>query len=296
MPISNGIWTKDDELKFFEDSLKLVSKEKLFYYTNTGRYLAYWPKNYNGRKSTLQSRNGRIGDYTEKWCCDVLNQIAYELNAYAVNNVICEKVGLSSDSPADIAICKTDNVLQKPEDILAIFEVKMSIVWNWEYIEDGTNMRLECVGDYRSHSGNPGLLRSDTMLKAIGKSVGIRTASIYSSNIPIVILGNTPISNSYEKKVDNLKRYGIIQGFWSLNPRPLDDDSEFLKSTRNEGFITFSSLSELKNNILGLLNDNHEFFACWKAKNELGRMIDVANRENTYELKAEKFLELLKSV
>lgn len=46
-------------------------------------------------------------------------------------------------------------------------------------------MRLECVGDYRSHSGNPGLLRSDTMLKAIGKSVGIRTASIYSSNIPI---------------------------------------------------------------------------------------------------------------
>lgn len=44
MPISNGIWTKDDELKFFEDSLKLVSIEKLFYYTNACRYLAYWPK------------------------------------------------------------------------------------------------------------------------------------------------------------------------------------------------------------------------------------------------------------
>ena len=47
----------------------------------------------------------------------------------------------------------------------------MSIVWNWEYkVGDSEIIILKCIGNYKTHQGNPGLLRSDSMLKAIGKS------------------------------------------------------------------------------------------------------------------------------
>ena len=33
----------------------------------------------------------------------------------------------------DVAIVKSSHRIQKPENILLIVEVKMSIVWNWEF-------------------------------------------------------------------------------------------------------------------------------------------------------------------
>ena len=72
---------------------------------------------------------------------------------------------------------------------------KTSIAWNWDYYP--LTNELKCIGDYTTHKGNPGLLRSDTMLKAIGKSINVRVSSFKSSKIPIVILGNTPITRSY---------------------------------------------------------------------------------------------------
>jgi len=49
---------------------------------------------------------------------------------------------------------------------------------------------------------NPGLLRSDSMLKGIGKSINIRVSSFQAATIPIIVMGNTPITNSYYPKVD----------------------------------------------------------------------------------------------
>ncbi|MEM0493501.1 MAG: hypothetical protein QXS02_06090 [Candidatus Thermoplasmatota archaeon] len=46
-------------------------------------------------------------------------------------------------------------------------------------------------------------------------------------------------------------------------------------------------------NIL-LLKEEVMFFAGMRSKDELGKFIEIANKENTYEKKAEKFLNLMK--
>lgn len=290
----NLLWTKEREIDFFTKSLEVSSPEQLFYTTRDGKYYAYWPKKYKGPKTTLQSRNAFIGAYTEKWAQSLLKNVAKDLGAYAVRKVVCEELELTKGSPADVAICKKDSVFQEPEDIVALFEVKMSVVWNWELIKENSKNKLNCLGDYKTHQGNPGLLRSDSMLKAIGKSISVRISSIESAKIPIIILGNTPIMKSYYTKVDNLRNYGIIQGFWSLNPAPLDNNGENIKNTPGNGFVRFDSFSNFNNNLLELLEEERNFFAGMKTKKELGKVIEVANKEETYEKKAEKFLNLVR--
>jgi hypothetical protein len=178
----------------------------------------------------------------------------------------------------------------KSLDIAAIFEVKMSVVWNWEL----RNNKLICLGDFKTHKGNPGLLRSDSMLKAIGKSINIRVSSHSASKIPIIILGNTPITQSYISKVDHLYHAGIIQGFWSVNPNPLDINSDNLKQTPDSGFIRMDSYDELRKNLNSLLLKKGEFFSSMKSRKELGKIIEIANREPDFESKAEKFLSLIR--
>jgi len=286
------LWNKDQEKDFFIKSLEFATPEQLFYITKNKKYLAYWPKNYDGAKTTLQSRNSLIGSYTEKWATDLFGEIAKMVGGHAVQGVIAEEIGLSNQSPADVAICKTKNLVQKPENILMIIEVKMSVVWNWEF--NPATKGLVCIGDYKTHQGNPGLLRSDTMLKAIGKSINIRVSSFAASKIPIIIVGNTPITKSYYEKVDHLKRNGIIQGFWSINPKPLDNNGENIKSTPFKGFYRFDEYEELKQNAVNLLKEEREFFSSMQTRRKLGEIIELANKETTYEAKAQKFLELLR--
>ena len=236
------LWYKDEEYNFFKKTLEIATPEQLFYLTEDGKYLAYWPKGYKGRKTTLQSRNAFVGSYTEKWVKELLSPIAKEFDSYAIHNVVCEEIGIDERSPADIAIVKTPQKIQKPKNILLIVEVKMSIVWNWEfYLETG---EIKCIGDYTTHQGNPGLLRSDTMLKAIGKSINIRVSGFQSSKIPIVVIGNTPITKMYYRKVDFLKKAGIIQGFYSVNPNPLDEPSkDNIKDTPERGFLRIDEIN-----------------------------------------------------
>jgi len=157
------LWTKEKEIQFFKEARNLP--EQLFYMADDTRYYAYWPKSYKGKKTTLQSRNALIGNFTEKYSVDLLQDFANSQGLYVVQSVICEELGLTSQSPADVALCKRKQREQLPTDIKTIFEVKMSIVWNWEL----KNNQLICLGDFKTHKGNPGLLRSDSMLKAIGK-------------------------------------------------------------------------------------------------------------------------------
>jgi len=286
------LWNQNQEKDFFVKSLEFATPEQLFYITKNKQYLAYWPKNYDGIKTTLQSRNSLIGSYTEKWVTDLFDEIAKMIGGYSVQGVICEEIGLTNQSSADVAICKTKDVIQKPENILMIAEVKMSVVWNWEFVP--TTKSLTCIGDYKTHQGNPGLLRSDTMLKAIGKSINVRVSSFSASKIPIIIVGNTPITKSYYEKVDHLKRNGIIQGFWSINPKPIDNNGENIKSTPYKGFYRFDEYEELKENALELLKEEREFFSSMQTQKKLGEIIEIANKETTYEAKAVKFLELLR--
>jgi hypothetical protein len=288
-----ALWNKEQEIEFFKSSRKIATPEQLFYFSDDKRYLAYWPKKYEGEKTTLQSRNAFIGSYTEKWCSELLKDFAIKVKAYTVQNVICEEIGLTNKSPADVALCKTKNNIQKAENIILILEVKMSVTWNWELKKSDGKEKFICLGDYNSHQGNPSLLRSDTMLKAIGKSINIRVSSYKAAKIPIVIIGNTPISKNYFEKADHLKKCGIIQGFWSVNPSPLDKE-DTLKNTKAFGFSRFDIYNELEQELDRLLIDKREFFSSMQTKNELGRIIEIANKESTYEKKAEKFLELIR--
>ncbi|WP_457571059.1 hypothetical protein [Desulfovulcanus sp.] len=288
------LWSKAKEIEFFSKALKSFAEpEQLFYVGDDERYYSYWPKSYKGRRSTLQSRNALIGQFTEKFSVNLLQGFAKANGFFAVQGVICEEIGLTSRSPSDVAICRLKKREQSPEDILAIFEVKMSIVWNWEW----KSSQLICLGDYKTHQGNPGLLRSDSVLKAIGKSINIRVSGYGAAKIPIIILGNTPITSSYYEKVDHLYKAGIVQGFWSVNPSPLDDinDDENIKCTAGKGFIRFDSYDELNDNLTKLFEEQKEFFSSMKTKKELGMIIEVANQETTYEEKAEKFLALIRS-
>ncbi|MFY9177341.1 MAG: hypothetical protein WBI74_07405 [Caldicoprobacterales bacterium] len=286
-----SMWNKEVEKRFFVESLKSFSTpEQLFYVTNDGRYFAYWPKNYKGPKSTIQSRNTLIGNYTEKWATDLFHQIADENNLYAIQGAICPEIDLSSSSPADIVISKEKGVRQTPDNILLIIEVKMSLVWNWELTEEN---EIKCVGDYSTHQGNPSLLRSDSMLKAIGKSINIRVSNYKAAKIPIIVIGNTPITKNYYTKVDNLKTSGIIQGFWSVNPKPLDNDVDSLKNTDKYGFYRYDIFEELRDATNKLLEEERNFFAGMKSNKELGQIIEQANKAKTYEEKGKLFLKLL---
>lgn len=293
--MSTNLWNKNQEKDFFVKSLGVARPEQLFYRTRNDKFYAYWPKGYDGTKSTLQSRNSLIGSYAEKWTADLFDRIAGAVGGYSITDVVCETIGLSKRSPADVAICKTKEKVQDPENILLLIEVKMSVVWNWEYLPKGSSdFELVCVGDYTTHQGNPGLLRSDTMLKAIGKSINIRVSSFTASKIPILILGNTPITNSYYEKVDHLKQNGIIQGFWSINPVPLDSNKDNIKNTPKNGFYRFDDYENLKEKALALLEEEREFFSSMQSRKRLGEIIEIADKEPTYEKKAQRFLELLR--
>jgi hypothetical protein len=284
------LWDKEIEKMFFTESFTFATPEQLFYVTDNSRYLAYWPKGYDGKKGTLQSRNSLIGSFTEKWTTDLIQNMVSSERFFAVKGAICDEIALTGKSPADVVISKNRNIRQRPEDILAIIEVKMSIVWNWE-LRDNT---LFSIGDFKTHQGNPGLLRSDSMLKAIGKSINIRVSSLKASKIPIIVMGNTPITNNYYTKVDHLKVAGIIQGFWSINPMPLDNNGENIKNTEKHGFHRFDTFEELKKSLNVLVFEERNFFSSMKSKKELGKVIEVASREKTYEKKAEKFLKLIR--
>lgn len=284
------LWNKKQERDFFNNSKNFASINQLFNETEDGRYVAYWPKNYSGKKTTLQSRNSLIGKYSEKWVADILNHLIDDKNLFVVQQAQIPAIGISHNSPADVVISSRNKKVLRPEDVKIIFEVKMSIVWNWEY--DVSTDTLSEMGDYRSHRGKPSFTRSDSILKAIGKCVDIRVSDVLASKIPLIVLGNAPLSNGFCKKADYLKNAGIIQGFWSLNPFPLNHGNS-RKITPKKGFIRFDDLDELNMNLDNLFSENLNFFSGMKNPAQLGKIIEIANNENNYHNKGLKFLKLI---
>jgi hypothetical protein len=54
------------------------------------------------------------------------------------------------------------------------------------------------------------------------------------------------------------------------------------------------SYAELENNLKKLLSEDLEFFSSMKSRKEFGQIIEIANKEPTFEKKAEKFLSLIR--
>lgn len=284
------LWSNDIEIQFFTEALKNFASPEQLFYNLRGGYFAYVPKGSDAEGQTLQSRNSLIGQFTEKWCKTLFEPIASELGLYAVNSVVCDELGLSKQSSADLAFCTNNQTIQKSENIKLIFEIKMSVVSNYKFTQPN---KVEFISDYKQHKGNPALLRSDSMLKAIGKSINIRVSGIASTKIPIIVLGNSPITESYIKKVDFLKTSGVIQGFWSLNPKPAN--SEYVKSTPKLGFQTILDGKQLFNNCKELVSNDMNYFSSMISKVKLGEIIRIASQETTDIAKAEKFLTLIRS-
>lgn len=284
------LWNNDIEIQFFTEALKnFASPEQLFYNLKSG-FFAYVPKGADAEGQTLQSRNSLIGQFTEKWSKTLFEPIANELGLFAVNSVVCEELGLTKQSSADLAFCNNNRTIQQAENIKLLFEIKMSVVSNYKFIHPD---KINFIGDYKQHKGNPSLLRSDSMLKAIGKSINIRVSGIASTKIPIIILGNSPITDSYIKKVDFLKTSGVIQGFWSLNPQPTNTD--FVKVTPKQGFQTIQSTGEILQLCQGLVETDLNYFSSMTSKVNLGEFIRIASQEPTDIAKAEKFLTLIRN-
>lgn len=259
----------------------------MFYKLKAGNF-AYVPKGMDTEGQTLQARNSLTGQFTEKWAKKLFEPIARKIGLYAVNSVVCEEIGLTKQSSADLAFCTKNTTTPKAEEIKLLFEIKMSIVSNYEF---KSNDKIIYVGDYKQHKGNPSLLRSDSMLKAIGKSINIRVSGFSSTKIPIVILGNSPINESYINKVDYLKKSGVIQGFWSLNPNPTK--TNFIKTTKEKGFQTILKPETLYKLTNDLIKNEMNYFSSMMSKKELGQIITIASKEKTNIAKAEKFLSLI---
>jgi hypothetical protein len=285
------LWNKKQEKLFFDKSKNFASHRQLFYRTDDGRYVSYWPKGYSGTKSTLQARNSLIGNFTEKWVCDLLEHILQDTELKVVQQAQIPSIGITRRSPADIVIADSAKKVLMPDEVRLIFEVKMSIVWNWEYDVETSQVRE--IGDYRTHQGRPSFTRSDSILKAIGKSIDIRVSNFHSSKIPIIVLGNAPLSNGFCKKADYLKTAGIIQGFWSLNPFPLNHGNTRKRSNKN-GFVRMDNIEELNMSLNQLFKQDLSFFSGMENPETLGQLIETANLEETYENKGLKFLNLLK--
>lgn len=284
------LWDKNQEILFFNQCRNFASPEQLFNQSDDGRFLAYWPKSYKGRKTTLQSRNSLIGKFSEKWVADILRHVVRNQNLFVVQQAQIPSIGIGYNSPADVVIASRNKKVLSSDDVKIIFEVKMSIVWNWLY-DIGSDSLTE-IGDYRTHKGKPSFTRSDSILKAIGKCIDIRVSSIKASKIPLIVIGNAPLSNGFCKKADYLKNAGIIQGFWSLNPCPLNHGNT-RKSSHNDGYIRFDDICELKTKIDELFGNDLNFFSGMKSPEQLGKIIEIADNEQTYQLKGMKFLELI---
>lgn len=285
-----GLWNNDTEIHFFREALKnFASPAQLFYKLQSG-YFAYIPKGIDAEGRTLQSRNSLIGQFTEKWCKSFFEPIAQQLGLYAVNSVVCDDLGLTRQTSADLAFCTTNDTIQKADNIKLLFEIKMSVVSNYKYDEANG---VQLIGDYKSHKGQPSLMRSDSMLKAIGKSINIRVSGIASTKIPVIVLGNSPITDSYLKKVDFLKTSGVIQGFLSLNPTPTT--SSFSLSSPKSGFQTVTNEAQVFDYCKEFVTNDMNYFSSMLSKQKLGELITIAGKEANDIAKAEKFLTLIRN-
>lgn len=281
------MWKQDDEIEFFRSVLdsKFGTIKDLFYNIN-GKNFAYIPKSVKENVATLQSRNSLIGNYTETWCANFFDSIAKKFNLFALKGVECNELGLIKQSRADLAFCTTNETTQKAKNIKIIFEIKMSIVNNYEFI----NNEINFIGDYTTHKGMPSLLRSDSVLKAIGKAINIRVSSESARSIPIIILGNAHISKNYLEKIDHLGQYGVLQKVISLNP-----SLNSVKSSKLGYFDTPNSKKEIIDLLDKILNEELYYFSAMLDKKKLAEIIKESAKADQTQI-AKIFLEKIKGI
>lgn len=247
------------------------------------------------RSSTPQGRNSPVSNYTEKFALDLINELINNINGVkAKRDVVCEELGLTSRSGADIAIVSegTTGRVHEVDEIELVFEVKMSLVWNWKPDEKG---EPQLIADYDGHCGRGSIYRTDSILKAIGKGAIMRGNKL-GKTIPYGILGNSPVPTSYLDKVDSAVNSGIVQKFVSLTPNPLvvdksNKDDRDPKTSNGEGFIRIDSEKEFGDYIKYLLESDQVFIGQMVEKSKIGEIINKLDLNKKPEKIGEEFFQ-----
>jgi hypothetical protein len=287
------MWTKETEREFFSWAFnERNAKPEQIFYRVEDKYLFYLCKGTKGQGQVMQARNPWVGEFTEKWAEKFLSPIVGNLGFYVVRKATIREWGLFRQRAADLVICRTPQKPQEvdPKSVIAIVEVKMSIIWNWEWKPQLNE--IVCAGDFRTHQGRPSVLRSDTVLKALGKAIEVRSKGF---NGAFFVLCNTPIPDDYQTQIDGCKRIGVMQGFFSVNPQPLDKEDS-LKRTDFEGFLRWDSPDEASTTLSSLLAKQSQFFSGYLSLRQLGELIETASRQSSPQDKARCFLEALREV
>ncbi len=286
------MWRKETEEQFFRWAIaeRRCNLKTLFYKVGN-RHLFYLPTGIKGRGEVKQGRNPLVGEFTEKWAERFLSPMVNELGFHLVRSANIPAWRLVGQRAADLAICRAPGKEQTPDSVIALLEVKMSIVWNWEWQpERGT---VTCIGDFLTHQGRPSALRSDTVLKALGKAIEVRGMGFSGA---FIILCNTPVANDYFQQIDGCKQTGIVQGFFSVNPQPTEDEQHNPKRSPKGGFYRWDEPAEVKESLREMLSEQRHFFSGFLPLSVLGQLIENACREATLSQKARRFLEGLKEV
>jgi len=250
--------------------------------------------------SEFNQRNAIVADATERFALQLFQSVVNNsstLNGkfFVKRNVGCPQLELRGRTRADLAIL--DKNLEGPvipERIKCIFEVKMSIIWNWSERDRG-----QPLADYDSHAGRPSIYRTDSILKAIGKAA-ITRACKGSERIPFVVVGNTSPPVAYRDKVDGTVRSGLIQRWISLTSKPLVVKREWLPNKRNPketfGFLRIDSTNELEEMFVTILTKDWRYMGAMVEPKGIGGIIRGLDLTKTDEEIGEAFLKLMEGV
>jgi len=242
-----------------------------------------------------QDRNAPVSAFTEKFALQTIQEAVdkhYKGRFFVAGDVRCPELFLTGGSGADLAILRREKAKDlKPEDVAAVIEVKMSLIWNWK---PGTN---KPCADYDQHGGRPSLSRTDSLLKAIGKGAVLR-ATPASSRIPYLVIGNCPPPKGYFDDLDAAVKSGLVQKFISITPNPLTDSASpevrNPKETPGKGFVRVDSTEELAELLKSVLETDWVYMAGMVGREPLGRLLKDLDRSGTDAEVAERFLELFR--
>ena len=277
------LWSKNNEINFFKFAKTQTSRKNLFHKTLNNEYIAYPTKDIK-TTSNLHIRDLLFDSFSKNWFYDLLNNLVDDFEV--IKNPRITSIGKNSP---DFVISSKKSKILSPEDVKVIFILKLSIVWNWKY--NPSLGSVEEIGDYRTHLSKPSFTSSANIFNAIDTALNIRFTNKKFANIPIIVIGNTPMSDGFCKRADYLKSSGVIQGFWSVNPFPINGATH--KTSKKRGFYRFDNSDEFKNSLDKLLDCDLKFISTMKSQKDLGKIIDQLNSENTSQDRASKFIDIL---
>ena len=244
--------------------------------------------------NNFNQRNALVSEETETFALNLFRATIKRTpqlagNYFAKRGVVCEPLGLDGSSGADLAILNEDkDGPVSPSSIKCLFEIKMSVIWNWSLPD-----LQQPTADYDGSAGRPSIYRTDSILKAIGKA-SVTRGYDGSEKIPFVIVGNTPPPTGYRDKIDKTVTSGLIQKWISLTPSPLIVEPNTNTNARNPknttGFLRIDSFNELQKLLVTLLSGDWCYVSNMVDPTEVGRIIKSLDLNRPPEEIGQEFL------